>query len=462
MRMITAGIIATAALTQNIGSMSAVIAAADPAHGVSVTAITVAADYAQTHTVYAVAQLPNCQTACAELLRSPDGGASWTRAMAQGWQPGGLTSVRFQGGAALVAWSQNTIAMSLDGGDRFTDFAVSGTPTYAAADGAGIDVMISSDSGSSRLALPQAREQSVRGAADLASAAVSFTTAYPAPPPGVPAAIALGVDRTSGTARLEPCDASLSCAAPIPVPTGGAVVSSPAFMHDLTFFLLGAQGLERSTDGGRSLAPITVMEPGPQTVITTVSGLAFSPDFDAVARRGVVYAGVISATKTGHSGSLSGGVFRSGDTGTTWTRIGAAADLATGVSALAMAPDGRLFAGAYEFGNGAGGVYCNAGGTWRRTCPAYASPAARTAVAGTAPVPPPTTRPAVGAAGDNGPQSTNRPVPMSEDVAARRARAIRPGHVTTAVALGLLGLVGIGGIVAWTRRRRPEGASPME
>jgi hypothetical protein len=210
------------------------------------------------------------------------------------------------------------------------------------------------------------------------------------------------------------------------------------------------------------MVPITVMAPGPQTLITTITGLAFSHDFDAVDRRGAVYAGVISAGRAAHGGTLAGGVFRSDDSGTTWTRVGAATDLANGVSALAMAPDGKVFAGTYEFGNGAGGIYCDSGATWSRTCPAYATAAGRTSATGSAPASETPAQAAADAAGGAaGTQSTRHAVP-SMVPAARSLIATDSGHVGAVFGLSLLGVVAVGGIAGWTFRRRLLGAPPMD
>jgi len=458
---VTAGL----ALVLPCATMPAAAAAPDAARGVSVTAITVAADYMRSHAVYAMARVPNCQAACAELLRSRDGGATWTKARARGWQPGGLTSVMFHGAAALIAWWQNTVALSLDGGDTFTPYTASGSPSAAAADGDNVDVLSADGSGAHLLTLPAASDRTVSGAPGLDSASIELTTAYPGTSAHVPAAIALGVDHASGSARLEPCDASLSCAAPIPVPSGGAIVSSPAFSHDLTFFLLGAQSLLRSSDGGHSLAPITVVAPGPETVITSVTGLVFSPDFDRTTHRGVVYAGVISVSRATHGGSVSGGVFRSADAGATWVRSSAATDFPGGVSALALAPDGRVFAGTYEFGNGAGGVYCSAGGdSWSDGCPAYPSPA-RSGGGGTL-----TGRtgssPSLQTTSGAGPSSATAPG-RGKPIALSSHDAVKaPGSAAgrTAVGVGLLALalVAGAGVLAGRRRRRSGRVALME
>src|SRR5258706_1528337 len=201
---------------------SGAAATIDPARGVSVTAITAAADYPRSHGVYAIAERPNCQTACAELLRSRDGGATWGRARASGWQPGGLTSLPLHSGAALVAWWPGAVAVSVDDGDSFTSYPSAGSPSSAAVDHRDIDVAVSSDGGPAILALPGGRQRSVPGAPGLDHTALSLTSAYPSPPAGVPAAPALRVAHASGTPRLAPRDATLSWAAPIAGASGGA------------------------------------------------------------------------------------------------------------------------------------------------------------------------------------------------------------------------------------------------
>jgi len=447
-------------------STTGVAAAGNPSQGVSVIAVVVAADYQHSHAVYAVAQLPHCQTACAELLRSRDGGGTWAKAGAKGWQPGGLASVPFRGGAALVAWWANTVAMSLDGGETFTQYPTAGSPSSAAADGTGIDVVVGNGSAIHVLTLPAARDRSVPGAPDLDHTIVSVTTAYPTPPAGVPAAIALGIDHATNTARMERCDATLACTSPIPVSTGGAIVSSPAFARDLTFFFLGAHGLERSTDGGRTLTPVTVVAPGPQTVLTITTGLGMTQDFDATAQRGTVYAGIISVSKDGKGGQVTGGVYRSADAGVTWTRFGAATDFPGGVSALALAPDGRVFAGAYALGAGAsGGIFCAASGSFSAGCPAYPSAAMGGGAGGAARSLAGSTAGAGGdvagaAAATSTASTSTTPAPTPFDASAGVASS---GRRVTGVALGVAAvLAAAAAALAVVRRLRSRRRAPME
>jgi hypothetical protein len=348
-------------------------AAADPHGGESESQIVVAADYPRSHVVYAAAQPDGCQAPCRRLLRSDDGGGSWRFTAARGWNGGNLAVASVDGSAALVSLGSGSVGLSRDRGETFTEFRGPGQGISSAADGDAIDVAIEDGGGSaSLLSLPSGVSRAVPGGTGLSPQMISLSTAYPHPPPGVPAGVSLGVDRGSGTAQLEPCDGALACSRPVLVPSGGEVLFSPAFARDLTFFFLGTQGMMRSGDGGRTLQPVAVAPSTSGTVVTTVVGLAFSADFDATASRGALYAAVVSVSRGPQGASLGGGVYRSRDDGITWSRMGGAGDLPQGAGTVAVAPDGRVYAGAFSFGSVPGGIHCSAdGATWTPSCAPY-------------------------------------------------------------------------------------------
>ena len=65
----------------------------------------------------------------------------------------------------------------------------------------------------------------------------------------------------------------------------------------------------------------------------------------------------------------SGGVYRSSDGGSTWAAVGAPGPFDQGASAVAVAPDGRLFAG-YLAGQYSGLLCSVDGQSWQASCPA--------------------------------------------------------------------------------------------
>lgn len=348
--------------------------AANP--GMSILSIVTAADYTESHTVFAMAQRSDCQTACAELLVSRDGGATWAQAAAKGWQQGPVIALRVAGKAELATAVSGGFALSQDGGETFRAYAAPGSPTASAVTGAETDlVLMGSDRSSDYvIGLPGGTAHRIPGDPSLQQVQVAPTPVYGRPSGDVPAAIAVGLEPNSNTPRLDWCNTSLTCTAETSISSGGQLVFSPSFADDLSLFFLTPKGLLWSADGGRTLVPTTVMPASADTLITTITALAVTPDFDRATKHGAVFAAVMSASKS-KTNTVSGGVFRSGDGGTTWQSLGGSSPLASGVSALTLAPDGRLFAGTMAFAGSPGGVYCSEDGgtTWKPACTPLAS-----------------------------------------------------------------------------------------
>ena len=443
-------------------------AAGTPASGVSVGTIVVASDYTSSHTVYAVGQRGNCSSGCVVLLRSRDGGATWSTATAAGWQHNEVLPVDLGGRPTLLTTVSGGYGLSFDQGESFQPFQAPGSPSATAPAGTHLDVVLSETDGTADhlLSLPSGTVRPVAGDSALKQMSITPTPAYPHAPAGVPGAIGLGLDPTSNTAHLAWCDDSLTCTTTAPVSSGGKLVFSPHFGHDLTVFLLTPKGLLRSTDGGRSLTPMTVMPAGAGTLITTVTALALTPDFDASAGRGAMFAAVVSASKA-NNGTLNGGVFRSNDAGATWTASSGSGGLDGGASALALAPDGRLFAGALQFGASPGGVYCSTdGATWNAACPLYAigggagstsgSSSTHKGNSGAVAVAPASE--AAGASATGGPQqqaSGGHELHLERDSTVTVSGATRGREV--GLVLLVAALLAVGGVVRRQRNRRKGG-----
>jgi hypothetical protein len=202
-----------------------------------------------------------------------------------------------------------------------------------------------------------------------------FNPAYPHASSTGATAFLSGVDHNTGLPTVQRCDAAFAC-------SGAATVGaqkdmarlyvSPHVDGDGTLFAATSKGFFHSGDGGRSFAPMTVQPPGANTLITTVQGVAFTPDFDASKRTGRALVALISVSgASGHPGTTSGGVYGSSD-GTSWARVGGAGPLDSGAAGVAVAPDGRIIAGWVGFRQGKldGGLLCSvAGGPWQASCP---------------------------------------------------------------------------------------------
>src|SRR5579884_319792 len=344
--------------------------------GMTILAIVPAADYSSSHTVYVAGERSQCSSGCTELWRSRDGGGTWTRANATGWQPGPLLAVEVGGHPELVSAVTGGYGVSVDGGESFQRHAAPGSPTVSLGHGGNADVLMTGSDGSTDyvLGLPAGTLRQVVGDPALEQLQIEPTPAYGSGAQSAPAAMGWGVDPQTKSAHLDWCDASFVCRAKSSIDSGGQLVFSPNFLSDHAVFLLTPKGLLRSADGGTTFAPTTVMLPQADTLITTVTSLVPTPDFDGAARRGALFAAVVSASKS-NTGTLSGGVLLIADGGATWQFLSDSAVLASGVSALALAPDGRLFAGTITMQGSSGGVYCSqdGGATWGGTCSPYGS-----------------------------------------------------------------------------------------
>jgi len=425
--------------------------------GLTVLSIATAADYSTSHTVYAVGQRSQCTTGCTELWRTVDGGATWARAAARGWERSTVLPVVVGRRAALVTAVAGGYALSYDAGETFQHIDAPGSPTAVTEGSAGaVELLLTGKDGSSDyvLGLPAGTTKAIPGDPSLDHLQINPSPAYGHSGANIPAAVAWGVDQAKRSERLDWCDDALVCTPKAAISAGGQVVFSPTFATDETLFLLSPNGLLRSTDGGVTLVPVTVMTSDSSTLITTVTSLAATPDFDTRSGHGTLFAGVVAASKS-RSNTVSGGVFRSSDGGLSWQPSNDNAGLSSGVAALTMAPDGRLFAGTIQFGDSPGFVYCSADGgrTWGNSCPPYKSAGTQSAAVrqdspagskNSAPTPSPVSTQAIG--GGKTP---------AEPSALRQVARLQSGFPAGRLAAGIAALLCVLAVITVVTRRKP-------
>ena len=118
--------------------------------GVTIVSVVTAADYLTSHTVYAVGSRGSCTgAACTVLLRSRDGGDTWSPAAASGWEQRTVLAVSIDGRPVLLSGINGGYAVSLDGGDSFQAHTAPGPPTAAASRADGVDMVMTGSDGSS-------------------------------------------------------------------------------------------------------------------------------------------------------------------------------------------------------------------------------------------------------------------------------------------------------------------------
>jgi len=358
--------------------------AADPVVGNSklmLAGIHPAPDYAQSHTVFASGTDRSCSgSPCQRLVRSTDGGHSWSILAARGWTGGDVVPVLAKGRVILLAPTVDgsSILRSDDGGDTFSVALPYGGMVDAAVAGDRSEVVVVSRDGTWHIYDPDTgTSQAVVGAGTAmkdVSAAVDRSHAFGTA--GETAAFAAGSDPSTGFPLLSRCDATLHCAAPVTMDASRELpVVYPSPRVDTDHLLLAraqpSGALLRSTDGGRSFRRIEVGATG-AVRISQIQAVEFTPDFDAAAHRGTVYLAQTALMSMGPR--MVGDVYSSRDGGATWSRYGGPSQLDNGVTAVAVAPDGRVFAAYFNSNDNVMGLLCAAPGKpWADSCPAYAA-----------------------------------------------------------------------------------------
>jgi hypothetical protein len=141
-------------------------------------------------------------------------------------------------------------------------------------------------------------------------------------------------------------------------------------------FAQTGRGLYKSLDGGINFAPLAIGVAGATATATPM--LALSPGYREAGPTRTAYAAVLQIfndpahPERAHN---AGGVYRSTDGGATWARVDSSGLLGAGTTAVAVAPDGRLFAGYLGAVHASSGLLCSVDGgkTWRAACPSVVS-----------------------------------------------------------------------------------------
>ena len=223
----------------------------------SVTEITASPSYDQDHTVFASApRVASCGgVSCSPLLRSSDGGRTWQRLPAVGFDGGRiLLSARYPGTAALLANGVGGVQRSDDGGASFTT-AIPGA------------TLLALDPRADRAVL-SLRDTSQLLFYDIPS---GHTAAGPSLPPGLePVTVAVS---TAGEIVVAAMDVNhhkamvacsdVACVTLSAIPDAAnpnLMVVSPAFATDRTLLLTTTDGvgLFVSHDGGNTLQQLGV------------------------------------------------------------------------------------------------------------------------------------------------------------------------------------------------------------
>jgi len=349
----------------------------------SVFWIAVSPAYARTGLVLAVTtpQAGSCSGSCTELWASHDGGATWARSPASGWQQGRPVVVLDGGGReVLFAAAGGGMQRSDDEGASWRSAGGPGVlpapdPNFASTG----QVAVASGGGRGDYLLRGADSRPVAGSGGaMTDLQFALSPAYPGGGLFAPALLA-GADLSTGLPVIQRCTAALACSGATTL-SGATANSSPVtllpagdYPQSGAVFAQSGRGVYKSVDGGGSFAPLPVVA-GASTATTATPSVALAPGY---AERGSVrtlYASVFALAADAAHPHTTGGVYRSDDGGATWRDTGSPSALDMGSTAVAVAPDGRVFAG-YLGSSSAGdfgGLLCSTdgGGTWQASCPA--------------------------------------------------------------------------------------------
>jgi hypothetical protein len=331
-------------------------------------------------TAYATGTKAGCrQQGCAVLLASADGGATWADRPAAGWSGQPVVGVtRARGNGDLVAAAPGGIEVSTDGGRTFR--LVTGPSGQIDVTGPGVappKLVVSVDSSQQYVeSMPPAGDPEAVTSPSLSDVRLWWNPSFPGDA-NEPAMLGTGRDPTTGLPTILWCDRRFVC-------TPGGVIAaasdaarlfvSPHYGDDHLILAATRTAFLRSADGGRTFASVMPISPRVGTVITTVSGVAFSTDFDAVRGTGFAVAAIIAVTEdSNHHGTTYGGVVISRD-GASWTRLGQGSALDAGAEAVAVTDTGRVLAAYIQWTAEkpvSGGILCTADlRVWQPSCPA--------------------------------------------------------------------------------------------
>lgn len=341
-------------------------------HGIAVSPLYATSGLVATMSV--AVNCPNSSPDCIHLWISHDGGRAWARAQGKGWNHG-IPTIAVGGGGReeLIAPGSAGVQASDDDGDTWRTVGPGGTPSTLPTFAHDGGIAIAAGTAPDRLVSSRGTRD-VRGSGG-AFADMSFAFAPTYPSGGQHASALLsGIDTKASRYVVDRCDSSLSCGNPTTLgpaqSMGGAVQLqlSSDYADDGTVFASAMLlGITKSTDGGATFTPRPVGASG--ATVSEVTAMAVSPGYRESGPDRRVAAAVMQLAGSGKNEHTQGGIYESSDGATTWKALGTPGVFDNGASAVAMAPDGRVF-GAYVADGGHAGLLCTvSGASWQTSCP---------------------------------------------------------------------------------------------
>jgi hypothetical protein len=348
-----------------LGTTGSVAAASPDVSRELVMAISVSPAYSRTGLVVVQSTGLYCSN-CGHLWVSRDRGVSWQLQPATGWAYTAPTVAVGPGGEEdLLASSPKGWQISRDLGATWQTMTQAGSATAMPSYPSDRAVAVAGG-GQGDYLVTDASAQTVTGSGGL-----YVDADFAMPSAGNP--LLVSEDKQTGRVVIERCTAALTCSGPALLGSGAGMggtnlAFSPRYGQDgVVFADVQTVGLFKSTDDGTTFSPLPLTVPGAH--MTTYPALVLAPGYGDAGNR-TAYAAVFAQMPVPSGGgppTYSGGVYRSGDGGASWINLGG--PLTAGATSVAVAPDGRLFAGYWTAGKVAG-LLCSLDGgkTWAATC----------------------------------------------------------------------------------------------
>ena len=345
----------------------------------SVSWIAVSPAYARTGLVAAVASDSVCKPHdCVHLWVSRDGGSTWHRAAGRNWIAARLAiAVDGQGHEHLYTGTSHKLLRSDDDGENWVEAGAGGEPTVLATYAADGGVAVAGTAGDYLLRSGTATP--LQGSAGSSYLDLTFLASPQFPDAGTyNPALLVALDRHTRRAVVLRCSTKFVCDRAVQLPdsdtvsafttSGTYLLGSSAYIQDGTVFAATSKTISKSTDGGATFVPLSVVPANP-AVSTVFPMVALAPDYREHNGQRTAYTAVFEIAGTGKTSHTEGGLYRSEDGGATWSPLATTGPFAGGANAVAVAPSGRVFAG-YLDASGRSGLLCSTDGTrWRASCP---------------------------------------------------------------------------------------------
>jgi photosystem II stability/assembly factor-like uncharacterized protein len=349
-----------------------------------IASLTVSPAYAKTGTVVATGTRSACQGYCFAVWVSHDGGHSWHRTPQHAPTPLYISiGVDADGREVLFGAGSKQLQRSEDWGETWTDVGSGGKPTVLPSFAKDGGVVVAEGAGPADYLIRDSLPSDIEGSSGrMQDIGFSVASRFPNGGRFSPALLA-AIDPHSQLPVALRCNAQFVCDRPtvLKVPThnvaanlalGTALLMPDDYATDGVVFANTPRGIFKSVDGGASFKLLQVAPPAPGSGGVATPMLALAPGYRESGPTRTAYVAAYQLSEGNGTLSQSGGIYSTTDGGTTWFPLTTGTPFTNGADSIAVAPDGRLFAGFRDNAlEGGAGLVCSIdnGKTWHASCP---------------------------------------------------------------------------------------------